>query len=443
MNRQPKGVPVGGQFAEMDRCDSDVDLHCEEEAPFEQRLVFVIPTSRAAEAFARIDKANRRLERAGIDSRFEYETSETVEAAEDGRLTSVVTIAMNKMTIGQDGWNLVGVYDFTPDGDPVAAYRSDSDVVGPDSARCDQCGVARKRDRIMIARHDDGETRQVGRSCLKAFLGVSPQGLWSLEFDPTDDGETEDSDSDEPTYRGAYADQVYPVEEFLTAAVYTAAVQGGFISKARATMTDPSTVQVMLATPDLPSDHADEEQRATAAAILTWLNDVETSGDDEYIGKLRQVLVGSSGVEGRFLRRTHAAVAASAVAAYERHLQDKTRDNLAVERALQYKPGFLAAVGEKIAPVSATVERVHHGSTEIGYKRKAYWTAINMITDDGQKVAWFASGGKEIEAGQKVIVTGTVKKHGVNTPPGSGAEIDETMLTRAKLVDPETGEKLN
>lgn len=440
MNRQPKGIPVGGQFAEMERDEADVELAENEQVPRVMKVT--VPASRLRELLHRVELANKRLKRAGLDEKFTFETNETVAQRATGEWVAVTEVTFERPRIGHDGFSIVGVYDFAPDGDPVAAYREDATVGQPDGPGCDQCGKTRRRERIFIVRGEDGEEKQIGRSCLGAFIGITPGGLWALEFDPTaepgDEGHEDEFDRKDAL--GNTMDQVYPVDDFMVAVVVTAKAQGGFVPRSRATREQPATVD-LLGDPSGALEAAGDEDREKARAVLEWVQAIDPLTDESYLASLRQVLAGSSGIEGRWLRRKHAAMAASAVAAYEREQEIAARKAVAKKVAAEYKPGFLAPKGEKIAPTEATIDFVKPGSTEIGYGRMSYWTLISMVTADGHKVAWFATGDKDVKVGQKVTLTGTVKGHEVRE--FDGVEVDQTLMTRAKLVDPETGEKLN
>src|SRR5690242_5010675 len=107
-SRVPAGVRTGGQFATERHGESDVDLAgpAEVDEPALPRytlLASLIPT-----AEARIEKANRRLERAGIEDRFGYEVGEHyVVQGEDGHNRFVRDLTLSHPSISYDGWEFV------------------------------------------------------------------------------------------------------------------------------------------------------------------------------------------------------------------------------------------------------------------------------------------------------------------------------------------------
>lgn len=441
MNRQPKGIPVGGQFAEHERSDDDVMLTAPDvldETPAQSHRVL---TSHMHEVRHRVELANRRLARAGIADRFTIDADEAV-VEHKGRLYAVTDFSLNEPKIGHDGWTVDGVFDFTPDGIPIAAYKSGTDVPEPQVGVCDQCGTRRRRERVFIVRHENGDTKQIGRSCLGAFLGIKPQGLWALEFDPNEREASDAGDEDDEFWLSSAgsADQVFPAEDLVLAAVVASDNDDGFVSRNRASMQTPATVDVVLGSFDTQVALATDTHRERAAAVLDFVRNLPEDSDQNYLVNLRRVLVGTDGVGGSFVRRKHAAIATSAVSAYQRHLDGEARRAAAKEREQAYTPGFLAAPNEKVADVEATVDFISHGEHHVGYNQVRPYTVVAMTTADGHRVTWIASSFKDVAVGQKVNVSGTVKKH-EQRERGERVE-DVTLLTRAKLIDPDSGDVL-
>ena len=107
------------------------------------------------------------------------------------RMETMVTVTLTGTTPKYAGWKLVGI---------VSPLKADDGTVLPiittvpgetvrtngqarDPLACDHCKVRRDRLESFIVTHDDGTEKQVGRSCLKDFLGddkMSPAGLAGL-----------------------------------------------------------------------------------------------------------------------------------------------------------------------------------------------------------------------------------------------------------------------
>ena len=146
-------------------------------------MEYKVRKSSLPEALKRIDKANRRLERAGITERFEVTTREYLHRDENSAvLTEMVGLTLNRPSISYEGWAFVGAHQSTPDGN-IVSYGSGERAV---DMRCEHCGHNRPRSAVYTLRHESGDTAQVGSSCMKDFLGIAPAGLWALTADPVD-----------------------------------------------------------------------------------------------------------------------------------------------------------------------------------------------------------------------------------------------------------------
>lgn len=153
--------------------------------------VFTITPNRRAAFMDRVEKANRKLERAGIEERFVVDfTERVVQDKESGEDFLVLDAKLNQPMISSGEWSFAGKIDFYfnenqdtivtvsgPDEELAEKYHVD------DPTRCDYCGAARRRVKTYIVRNKEGEYKQIGSNCLSAFLGVQPKGLWTLEYD--------------------------------------------------------------------------------------------------------------------------------------------------------------------------------------------------------------------------------------------------------------------
>ncbi len=107
------------------------------------------------------------------------------------RFVTLVEVTISGATPKYAGWKLVGVVtplkvdsgELLPFVTTVPGETVHTNGQARDPLACDHCKVRRDRLESFIVQHDDGSERQVGRSCLKDFLGddrMSPSGLASL-----------------------------------------------------------------------------------------------------------------------------------------------------------------------------------------------------------------------------------------------------------------------
>ncbi|GEL48765.1 hypothetical protein CHO01_38810 [Cellulomonas hominis] len=429
-SRVPAGVRAGGQFALEARAEADVDLTAPAalEEPDEPRTPrYALLASSVAEAEARITKANRRLERAGITERFTYEVGEPyVSTDENGHDRFYRDLTLSHPTISYNGWEFAAAVDHLETG-PIVRSRPGVELNGwrPEVSECDHCGTTRRRSATYLVRHADGTTKQVGSSCMADFLGVKPAGLWALGFDPL-----EDDEDGWLAGGGGHTDDATPTLEVLATAL--AVTDGGreYLSRdaamwqGRPATGDAVRTQLYGAglreTPQQAAERvhiAEQTQRylddGTAAAVLEYARTMDGEGD--YATNLR-TLAGGEHVTYR-----HSALLASAVSGWAR---ENERRAVREAKAAAYVPGYLAGVREKVAGHTAVVEKVVYLD---GYAYGSTDTLVLMRSETGHTLKWKASGRKDLEAGQKLTLTGgTVKEH------GSYRGQDQTVLTRVK-----------
>ncbi len=440
INRVPAGVPAGGQFTEGHRAEADRLTDPTDDAGFEQEsATYHIPLNRLDAALETIDKANRRLEREGIDARF---TTEVVTHHRTRRPTpeeertmmlspgmqidaSYAEVTLDRPVISQDGWRFEAALDRLPGTESFTVRSAGTEFGGwkPEAGVCDHCQQKRSRNTTYLLAHEDGRQMQVGSTCIESFLGVKPKGLWSMQFDPLPDREP-DTDTDGPAFSPGepVVDNRQLISEML------AVSDGGkaFVSRSSAQYSD------RMATIDELDSLQSSNRRHEYAKILADAQKYEDDGtvdeviaaaceldqDSDYGQNMHTVLdAGFSGARTR-------ALLGSAIAVWRRKHEKQATPEAAP------KPGFLAPVKERVRDVPAKVTRLRYFETSYGYQDRL--TTIVTMRADGHEVVWFASNDPDISEGDEVSMTATVKKH------DSYRGTDQTVVTRAKLTPRQT-----
>src|SRR5665648_701654 len=189
--RQPAGVPVGGQFAVGAHSEPDGLTLAPDDVELPALPCYDIPSARLHDAIAKIDAANRKLERAGIDNRFTYQTQEYLKTSTRDAYGYLqvshelrTKLTLSEPEIAYNGWQFVAALDATEHGF-IARTAPGQDLQGCRAATqaCDHCGKARHRNSTYIVKNAAGDRKQIGSNCLEPFLGVKPKGLWALEWD--------------------------------------------------------------------------------------------------------------------------------------------------------------------------------------------------------------------------------------------------------------------
>jgi len=327
------------------------------------------------------------------------------------------------------GWFLTGKIDsagivFGVPGAPDVpdAYR---DRVG----ECDHCGKRRRRSETFVVTHMTGETKLVGRQCLGDHLGSTaydPMRVWKLITDlaelSTDDEEYEFGGSGwVPTHS--------PMELIRTtfAAIRTHgwAPKSSFDSTPTAWLVDRALDDWH---PPLKGDRDTEAQRLRkefkavevdddlCEAAFRWALE---GGDSDYRQNLQKLAeMGEVGSK-------YYGFVCSILPSYEREIgrtvEFAKRDQ---EREEKNKKAFawIGEVGEKITARVTCVDTKYINSN---------WGVTILCkfeTEEGLRLAWFASRDPALDAQAWFTLTGTVKAHN----EFKGAK--ETVVTRAKVV---------
>ena len=456
----------GGQFGSLHRGETDVAvdgldapdvdieaaLIAQREADDLRRRTVTIPTHRVEEAEEAIAKANRRLEREGIEERFTVDRTDTVKRrdpspyelergfAKPGEIieTRTTELVLNRPTIGRDGWQFDAALDRVPGTNSFTMRSAGREFGGwrPEPGRCDHCGQFRDRNKTyLVSNPETGETMQVGSSCVQSFLGVKPEGLWSLQYDlPSSMEDTDDMDRSLPSG----ADPVMDNRELIARALAVTDGGRGFVSKRRAEEWGKnSTADTITSVFDTPARTesgalAKEEAKSAAAKYLAdgTVDKVieaarELDTDSDYGRNMHDLL--EAGFSGR---RSHGTVV-SALAVYSRKLRDQERKAADVERVATAAKGFIGKEGERVRDIPVTVTNVYDG-VQTGY---AYpyadepYQLVTMRTEDGHEVIWRHVGG-EHKIGETGKMTGTVKSH------EQYKGVDQTKVIRAKIELP-------
>lgn len=405
---------------------------------------------RLDEAIARIDKANRRLGREGIDERFTYtvEITEVHRAVNEREVrfgalpgsiidASTATLTLSAPRISHAGWTFLAACDRTPEtGTMVVRTAPGIDLEGwrPEPGLCDHCGLVRQRNTTYIVGDEAGQRLQVGSTCMEAFLGIKPVGLWSMTFDLDDLKE-----GDEGEWAASLATRQYLSLRTFIAEVLAVSDRGRrFISRSAAAYSDDSatvdTIDAILRPINARDPRAAIERDEAQAKVDEYLSDgtvdevlaagrtIEGTGD--YPTNLRAVL------EGAVISLKHRGIAASAVSVWTRGKKKEAEAQTAEKTLAEMPEGYFGELKERLRDIKATVTYVYGYYNYFGgVERPA--TIVTFTTDEGYVLCWKASKDVDVEVGQRVLVTGTVK--GFDEFRG----VRQTGLTRAIVTEAE------
>lgn len=278
-------------------------------------------------------------------------------------------------------------------------------------ARCDHCGTKRARAVTFMCRHEDGQVRQVGSSCLKDYTGIAPS-MAILFAEITDIfPSTMDCTEDEFAARGGV--KMYDVAEVLALAC-DAVKANGYIKSDY-----PNSTRSQVAERIKSHTEATEASKDKSKNIIDWLNHLLDDNPD-FIGIERDcVALAKSG----WTKMHHFGRLAFMPVAYDRYIERKQAEKQkeAAAAAVRSSSDFVGNVGERITIQAVAAKLVTSWDTQFGT------TYLYKFADAaGNVYVWYAS--RSIELNDSMTLVGTVKDH--TTYDG----IKQTVLTRCKAA---------
>ncbi|KQO98749.1 hypothetical protein [Leifsonia sp. Leaf264] len=392
-----------------------------EDAPerYEPKYRFLAERLEIAEQ--KIARANNRLAKLGIEERFEFEIESSFEQLK-GDTVEYVTLTLNRPSISYDGWSFAGAHHVAANGNWVNHFTGDhlANIV-PNGTACDHCGQTRHRTKLYTVRHPELGFKQIGASCLSAFLGVRPQGLWALESDL----ELDVIEANDRERSNAGASRVFDQNDLVVAALVASENGEKFVSGKNGTFNNPPTASVVSKTFASLLAKATDEQRQKAAEIVAWARTREDA-PGSYLGNLAAIFGADPGQE--FVRAKHLGYAVSAVGAFQNDGKKKVARKAAEDLRANEKKEWLAAPKEKLRELKVTVDRVKHDTFEVnGHTRDSTW--LVMHTDEGHVLTWSASKDIDVEVGGTMTIGSASVKD--NTMYG---DTFQTALTNARNV---------
>jgi hypothetical protein len=290
---------------------------------------------------------------------------------------------------------------------------------------CGHCNKIRRRKETFVVENEEGETLQVGRQCIKDFLGHNPaqligwlQALYELT------GELDDEENER--FHGGRAEYYYDLTQILTT---TAAVirNHGWTPRSAETMERQATsgrVSYVVNRPwsakEVPAweEYIAElkicdDDNKEALDSIEWLTTQEDN--NEYMHNLKMI-----GEAGQLTPRL-LGYACSIVSAFQR-----AADKLAYEKSeakLKLNEHFPSEIKSRIG-VNVEIVKIRLIDGQWGTVR-----LLNMRDEDGRTLTWFANADPDVVKGGKYRIVGTIKKFDEYN------EWKQTILTRVKITD--------
>ena len=417
-----------------------------------------IPVAKKSYLEAKIDKINRKAQKMGCEPLvlfFDNEHTYTynvdpytgAELAFPRHIDMVTANLVYQIPI-IEGYELIAKLDIYPttDGNSEVMVSAVPEKEVPEkymnktSIQCDHCGWNRRRNHSVLLQHTEtGEYKEVGSTCVKDFFGIDPKGFMlmaSIKFHDIVGG----IDSDAKYMSESRNSDGYDlIEVFAVSAA--AIVKWGWLSKSKAweLNNDYNGGYIYIATAEhvLDNLHRDgayyakmhvsrkvqieDEDIELAKKTLEHFTDLDPNGNDYLINCCKLVRIG-------YVPYKHVGIACSMVQAYNREVekQAKAEADKAEAEAAGLKPSeHQGQVGERLRDIAVTVTYARTFDKEWGETTLyAFQDALGNIYK-----TWYSGYNWECEKGEKLLITGTVKKH------GEFNNIKETLLNRVAVKD--------
>lgn len=288
---------------------------------------------------------------------------------------------------------------------------------------CDHCQTKRYRKQVYVFRKEDGSHIQVGSNCLRDFMGDDPGALLLANSYARELQEL----SDEENLSG-WAHKATPsLREVIAYTIGVIRVDGGYISKA-----------VAMAHDDMPSTrfhvyeamYPSKATREYAAKVEAALTEEDEKVIDETIEFAKGWANSSNEYEynlsviarGETVKEKQMGLAVSLYPTVNRiqTLRKVKAEQNAVKAATSE---YIGKVGERVRDIEAAcVEARFISQTQFGDRY------LYKFQSDNVTMIWFTEG-RNIEVGNKYVVTGTVKEHTVYNG------VKQTSLTNCKIKE--------
>lgn len=387
--------------------------------------IFEIPSWNVENLKDELKKLNKRADKLGCGhlrlvehGSKEYIHPEYLQAVELGVMTreQAPKVIYYKYSIEGDapklaGWEFLGTLDHNTIPGQVVVNTVPGQSIPPkfyeSEALCEHCNTIRYRTETFVMQHESGDYKQVGRQCIKDFLGHSPNQILQLMSRIRKlVGEIEDGEQ-EKFYGGFVGEYFYDNVEVLkvTAAVirtygWTPRLKQDGLNNATANIVEELFLPAMNAdvarAKKLLKEEIswDAEQDAKdAKAAMEWLKTQDAS--NEYMHNLKIVAENPHGVPYKMF-----GYWCSLMSAYYKAV------------AKEYKTSIQKRISEWYGKVKDKVEVNIKVEDIISFDGYYGATRIHkMIDTDGHAFTWFSTGHSKMRRGGEYRIKGTVKKH--------------------------------
>lgn len=285
---------------------------------------------------------------------------------------------------------------------------------------CEHCNTARIRNDVFAVRNvETGEFKQVGKTCLRDFLGHDPAALLAAYT-----AIESLCESGEKMFGGLWTADTFPTLDVLIATAAVIRVDSWVSRKSSDETGRPSTSSTVsklmhgrgLKAQERAAYAATAADESIAADTLAYVRGLSATAANDYERNLVASLKHESCDARTF------GLVASSVAAYLRAMSRAAELNS--RKAANAASVHVGAVKERLRGLVVTIEHMQNIESDFGG-----CTLVKMRDEAGNLFSTFASGSgcSDAKIGARMVLTGTVKKH------ADYKGVLETQLSRVVL----------
>jgi hypothetical protein len=357
----------------------------------------------------------------------------TKEVKENGKTYEVemVEVEVDSVKTSLSGWKFMATVDHHEAGNVIRfspEYKGSVNIENYRTAKphCDHCSVQRRRNDTFIMVNDSGETKQIGRSCIKDFLG-HPSAEYYAQWAEWLYLISEEENEDEWRSSGKWV-ELFEVMEVLEASAMLIRLNGYRSAKNAGTMiTTANQLRYWLATNSkkykeemkeekpFPSDEDKALAKRSYEMAMSWEGN-SLKNDFNYNlqalckrGKLVDRDLGMMAYLPEMLANTIA-----------KQIEEAKKNKAAQEAAA--KSSYVGNLKERITVEVDLVKCFWLGTSQFGDSYLYSFSDAN-----GNVIVWKTGSELEINAGSKVKLVGTVKEQ------SEYKGTKQTHLTRCKV----------
>ena len=338
------------------------------------------------------------------------ETRDLLDAETGERIRKIavdaIDVVFSEKTVVREGsWVVRAMLEHGAVGNVVTTFSGETDPEWHKlPSKCDHCGTLRTRKFTFIVENDRGDTKQVGKSCLKEYTGIDPElvvGIAAIgEYAYTN----EDPCDNEPHFLSSLA-PYYLIRDVLAAAVKSIKAHG-YIKSNELGSTKANVSEI------LRRQAIDESCYKEADTILEWLKNQADSSFDLLSNAAYLAL------NNEYLALKDLGRMVYVPVVYMNEKAKKAEKRAVAEASTSE---YVGTVGERMTIKMVSAQYITSFETAYGM------THVYNFTDAaGNKYVWFASSIKSVFNGCKI--TCTIKNH------SEREGIKQTIITRCKVA---------